>query len=78
MTAAHLSNPGDGQPAASAAIPASPGFETVTVGGLPVAVLDRDATADWMIRMARQHPRGRRPLFLTSANGEVIARAVVV
>jgi exopolysaccharide biosynthesis WecB/TagA/CpsF family protein len=75
MTAAHLSNPGDGQPSASAAIPASPGFETVTVGGLPVAVLDRDATADWMIRMARQHPRGRRPLFLTSANGEVIARA---
>ena len=48
---------------------------TVTVGGLPIAVLDRAATADWMIRAARTHPRGQRPLYLTSANGEVIARA---
>ncbi|MCZ8314722.1 WecB/TagA/CpsF family glycosyltransferase [Phreatobacter sp.] len=48
---------------------------TVTVGGLPIAVLDRAATADWMIRAARERPRGRRPLYLTSANGEVIARA---
>lgn len=48
---------------------------TVTVGGLPIAVLDRPATADWMIRAARDRRRGRRPLYLTSANGEVIARA---
>ncbi|MFX6226391.1 glycosyltransferase, partial [Acinetobacter baumannii] len=48
---------------------------TVTVGGLPITVLDRDETADWMIRAAREHPRGGRPLYLTSANGEVIARA---
>ncbi|MBN8938749.1 MAG: WecB/TagA/CpsF family glycosyltransferase [Rhizobiales bacterium] len=48
---------------------------TVTIGGLPITVLDRDQTADWMIRAAREHPRGGRPLYLTSANGEVIARA---
>lgn len=47
---------------------------TVTVGGVPLAVLDRAATADLMIRAAREHPRGGRPLYLTSANGEVIAR----
>jgi exopolysaccharide biosynthesis WecB/TagA/CpsF family protein len=51
------------------------GIPTVTVGGLPIAVLDRAAAADWMIRAARERQRGRRPLFLTSANGEVIARA---
>lgn len=48
---------------------------TVTIGGLPVSVLDRDATADLMIRAASEHPRGHRPLYLTSANGEVIALA---
>lgn len=47
---------------------------TVKVGGLPIAVLDRAGTADWMIRAARERPRGRRPLYLTSANGEVLAR----
>jgi exopolysaccharide biosynthesis WecB/TagA/CpsF family protein len=49
--------------------------QTVTIGGLPIAVLDRQQAAAWMIRMAGEHPRGRRPLYLTSANGEVIARA---
>lgn len=47
---------------------------TVTVGGLPIAVLDRAAAADWMIRAARERRRGQRPLYLTSANGEVLAR----
>ena len=47
---------------------------TVTIGGLPIAVLDRAQTADWMIRKATEYPRGRRPLYLTSANGEVLAR----
>lgn len=51
------------------------GVPTVTVGGLPIAVLNRAAAADWMIKAAIERPRGRRPLFLTSANGEVIARA---
>jgi N-acetylglucosaminyldiphosphoundecaprenol N-acetyl-beta-D-mannosaminyltransferase len=55
-------------PDASAEVP------TVTVGGLPITVMDRAATADWMIRAARTHRRGTRPLYLTSANGEVIAR----
>jgi N-acetylglucosaminyldiphosphoundecaprenol N-acetyl-beta-D-mannosaminyltransferase len=54
--------------AAFAAIP------KVTVGGLPIAVLDRAGTADWMIRAARERQRGRPPLYLTSANGEVLAR----
>ncbi|MBY0360840.1 MAG: WecB/TagA/CpsF family glycosyltransferase [Phreatobacter sp.] len=47
---------------------------TVTVGDLPIAVLDRATTADWMIRAAGERRRGRRPLYLTSANGEVLAR----
>ncbi|WP_296570355.1 WecB/TagA/CpsF family glycosyltransferase [Phreatobacter sp.] len=47
---------------------------TVTVGDVPIAVLDRATTADWMIRAARERRRGRRPLYLTSANGEVLAR----
>lgn len=51
------------------------GFDTVTIGGLPIAVLDRQQTARWMIDRAATRPRGTRPLFLTSANGEVIARA---
>ena len=46
----------------------------VTIGGLPIAVLDRAQAAEWMIRKASDYPRGRRPLYLTSANGEVIAR----
>jgi exopolysaccharide biosynthesis WecB/TagA/CpsF family protein len=46
----------------------------VTIGRLPIAVLDRAETARWMIDKADAHPRGDRPLYLTSANGEVIAR----
>jgi N-acetylglucosaminyldiphosphoundecaprenol N-acetyl-beta-D-mannosaminyltransferase len=46
----------------------------VMIGGLPITVVDRTAAADWMIRAARERARGRRPLYLTSANGEVIAR----
>lgn len=48
--------------------------EFVTIGGLPIAVLDRDATAQMMCDAARNRPRGQRPLYLTSANGEVLAR----
>ena len=47
---------------------------TVTIGGLPIAVLRRDETALWMLTAADSRPRGQRPLYLTSANGEVIAR----
>lgn len=49
-------------------------FETVTIGGLQIAVLSRAETADLMVRAAIERPRGQRPLYLTSANGEVIAR----
>lgn len=55
----------------NARLPATP---KVTIGGLPIAVVDRRALADAMIACSKA-PRGPRPLFLTSANGEVIARA---
>jgi len=44
----------------------------VTIGGLPITVIDRAGEADLMIRLARS--RRAIPLFFTSANGEVIAR----
>ena len=47
----------------------------VIVGGLPIAALDRGTAAARIIRAARERQRGVRPLFFTSANGEVIARA---
>jgi exopolysaccharide biosynthesis WecB/TagA/CpsF family protein len=48
--------------------------ETVTIGGLPIAVLGCDDAARVMLEAAAANPRGLRPLFYTSANGEVIAR----
>ncbi len=49
-------------------------FDTVTIGGLPIAAMSRLDAAAWMIEQADAHPRGTRPLYLTSANGEVLAR----
>ncbi|WP_454632334.1 WecB/TagA/CpsF family glycosyltransferase [Bradyrhizobium cenepequi] len=46
----------------------------VTVGGLRVAVLDLEQTADFMIEQVSPERRAGRPLYLTSANGEVVAR----
>jgi N-acetylglucosaminyldiphosphoundecaprenol N-acetyl-beta-D-mannosaminyltransferase len=47
----------------------------ITVGGLRLAALDLEATADFMIEATDpRHRVGRRPLYLTSANGEVLAR----
>ncbi len=54
--------------AATAAIP------RVSLGGLRVAVLSIEETANFMIEMAFPARRIGRPLFLTSANGEVLAR----
>ncbi|HWV96725.1 MAG TPA: WecB/TagA/CpsF family glycosyltransferase [Xanthobacteraceae bacterium] len=54
--------------AATAAIP------RVTLGGLRVAVLSLEETANYMIEMAFADRRIGRPLFLTSANGEVLSR----
>lgn len=54
--------------AATSAIP------RITLGGLRLAVLDIEQTANFMIEMAFPHRRIGRPLYLTSANGEVLAR----
>ena len=54
--------------AATATIP------RITLGGLRLAVLDLEQTANFMIDMAFAHRRIGRPLYLTSANGEVLAR----
>lgn len=60
--------------AASAAASQAQAVEHVRIGGLPIAVLDRAGTARMMCEAARNRPRGGRPLYLTSANGEVLAR----
>ena len=46
----------------------------ITVGGLRMAALDLEKTADFMIEATDPDNRIGRPLFLTSANGEVLAR----
>ena len=46
----------------------------ITLGGLRLAVLDLEQTADFMIRLVQPRRRTPRPLHLTSANGEVLAR----
>lgn len=46
----------------------------ITLGGLRLAVLDIEQTANFMIEMAFPARRIGRPLYLTSANGEVLAR----
>lgn len=51
----------------------APAGRTVTLGGLPITVIDRADAARQMIRLAKHH-RSNGPWFLTSANGEVIAR----
>lgn len=66
-------------PISSSASPssASPDFSnvpTVRVGGLVLAAFDRNQTADLMIERAATHPRGKRPIILSSANGEVLSR----
>ena len=46
----------------------------VTVGGLRVAALDVEQTANFMVDVVFPRRRAGRPLYLTSANGEVLAR----
>lgn len=53
---------------------AADGVERVKIGGLPIVVLDRAGTARMMCDAARTRDRSNRPLYLTSANGEVLAR----
>jgi exopolysaccharide biosynthesis WecB/TagA/CpsF family protein len=53
---------------------ATAGIPRITLGGLRLAVLDLEQTANFMIEMAFPARRVGRPLYLTSANGEVLAR----
>jgi exopolysaccharide biosynthesis WecB/TagA/CpsF family protein len=46
----------------------------ITLGGLRLAVLDIEQTANFMIDMVFPQRRLHRPLYMTSANGEVLAR----
>jgi N-acetylglucosaminyldiphosphoundecaprenol N-acetyl-beta-D-mannosaminyltransferase len=46
----------------------------ITLGGIRIAVLDLEQTADFMIDLVFPQRRTTRPLYLTSANGEVLAR----
>lgn len=48
--------------------------ETVTVGGARVVRLDLEATARLMCDLAKQPARAEGPYYLTSVNGEVLAR----
>jgi N-acetylglucosaminyldiphosphoundecaprenol N-acetyl-beta-D-mannosaminyltransferase len=50
------------------------GIPRVTLGGLRLAVLDMEQTANFMIAAVSQRRRAARPLYLTSANGEVLSR----
>ena len=54
--------------AATASVP------RISLGGLRLAVLDIEQTANFMIEAAFPRRRVGRPLHLTSANGEVLAR----
>ncbi len=53
---------------------ATAGVPRITLGGLRLAVLDLEQTANFMIDMVFPQRRLARPLYLTSANGEVLAR----
>ncbi|WFU36860.1 WecB/TagA/CpsF family glycosyltransferase [Bradyrhizobium brasilense] len=54
--------------AATASVPRA------TIGGLRLAVLDREQTAEFMVEAVHPNRRANRPLYLTSANGEVLSR----
>jgi N-acetylglucosaminyldiphosphoundecaprenol N-acetyl-beta-D-mannosaminyltransferase len=53
---------------------ATSGVPRISLGGLRLAVLDMEETADFMIDAVLPERRAERPLYLTSANGEVLAR----
>jgi exopolysaccharide biosynthesis WecB/TagA/CpsF family protein len=53
---------------------ATAGVPRITLGGLRIAVLDLEQTADFMIDLVFPQRQLARPLYLTSANGEVLAR----
>src|SRR6202789_697016 len=53
---------------------ATAGVPRISLGGLRLAVLDIEQTANFMIDQVSPQRRVGRPLYLTSANGEVLAR----
>ncbi len=53
---------------------ATAGIPRITLGGLRIAVLDLEQTADFMIDVVFPRRKACRPLYLTSANGEVLSR----
>jgi N-acetylglucosaminyldiphosphoundecaprenol N-acetyl-beta-D-mannosaminyltransferase len=53
---------------------ATAGIPRISLGGLRLAVLDIEQTAEFMIAMVFPERQAERPLYLTSANGEVLAR----
>ena len=53
---------------------ATAGIPRITLGGLRIAVLNLEQTADFMINLVFPRRQVTRPLYLTSANGEVLAR----
>src|ERR1700750_1209181 len=53
---------------------ATAGIPRITLGGLRLVVLGRETTADFTVRIGFLERRVARPLYLTSANGEVLAR----
>jgi exopolysaccharide biosynthesis WecB/TagA/CpsF family protein len=53
---------------------ATDGISRISLGGLRLAVLDIEQTANFMIDMIFPVRRIGRPLYLTSANGEVLSR----
>ena len=53
---------------------ATAGVPRISLGGLRLAVLDIEQTANFMIDIVFPQRRLGRPLYLTSANGEVLAR----
>jgi hypothetical protein len=53
---------------------ATAGIPRITLGGLRIAVLNLEQTADFMVDLVFPRRQATRPLYLTSANGEVLAR----
>ena len=53
---------------------ATANVQRISLGGLRLAVLDIEQTANFMVDMVFPRRRVSRPLYLTSANGEVLAR----
>ena len=51
-----------------------PGIPLVRIGGINIAALDRDETADLMVKLTQCERPQKRPWILTSANGEVLSR----